>query len=143
MLGFINIGSSLDEFITKRTMPFHGIKEYSVGNNNGWSWIKYINGFAECWGNKIQSTLTNYSQVGSFYGYMQTFNWPFTWYEIPQIIYSMQVGSGFAMPGAAVMGVTVAQGRAYCLATASGSQTVTSNVYAWGKWKKIDETAYI
>lgn len=142
MLGFINIGSSLDEFITKRTMPFHGIKEYSAGNNNGWSWIKYINGFAECWGNKIQSTLTNYSQVGTFYGYMQTFNWPFTWYEIPQLIYSMQVGSGFAMPGSSISGITVTQGRAYCLATAKGSQTVTTNVYAWGKWRKIDEDVW-
>lgn len=143
MLGFINTGTSLDEFITKREMPFHGIKEYSVGNNNGWSWIKYINGFAECWGNKIQSRLTNYSQVGNFYGYMQTFNWPFTWYEIPQLVYSMQVGNGFAMPGSAIAGVTVTQGRAYCLATAKGSQVVTTNIYAWGKWKKIDETAYI
>lgn len=143
MLGFINVGTSLDEFITKRTMPFHGVSEYEVSGNNDWTWIKYINGFAECWGNKIQSTLTNYTQVGTFYGYMQTFNWPFTWYEIPQFIYSMQVGRGFAMPGAAVMGVTVTQGSAYCLATASGSQAVTSNVYAWGKWKKIDETAYI
>ena len=143
MLGFINTGSSLDEFITKRKMPFHGVYEYQVPNNNNFGWIKYINGFCEFWMAKGTATITNYSTVNGFYGYLHTITFPFTWYEIPNITYNMQVGNGFAMPGSSILGVTVTKASLYCLATAKGSHIVPSNLYAFGKWRNIDENIYV
>lgn len=104
----------------------------ATAGDGGWSWRKWNSGFVECW-KKYSVSASHYSTVGNFYGYNGKVRFPITFKGVPQYTYNVQVGSGFAMPGSATMGATTSETNWYALATASGTQIVTVNIYVWGQ----------
>lgn len=113
-----------------------GIADYIVeqGTSGIWTYRKWNSGIAECWG-KHEETKTNYSTVGGFYAYYGDIKYPFTFVEIPQYNYNVQIGSGFAMPGSGDMGTTTSGTKWYALATGSKSQLCRVYIYVRGRWK--------
>ena len=107
------------------------------GTSGVWFYRKWNSGNVELWGEWTE-TKAHYSTVASaLYGYTSQQELPFSVYT-PRAVYSARVGSGFALAGTAnqfcnedvITHITV-----YCLATGSGSQPTTWQVYLKGTWK--------
>ena len=110
------------------------IETYS---ENEWYVKKWHSGFAECFGLIIAST-TNYSGpfLSFFYGYYIDLNLPTgLFYSAPKKVFSVGVGTGFAMPAQAQMATSTSKVRFYALATLSGKQAITISAHLWGTWK--------
>ncbi|WP_390525864.1 hypothetical protein [[Clostridium] hylemonae] len=110
------------------------IETYS---ENEWYVKKWHSGFAECFG-LINTSTTNYSGpfLSFFYGYYIDLNLPTgLFYSAPKKVFSVGVGTGFAMPAQAQMATSTSKVRFYALATLSGKQTITISAHLWGTWK--------
>lgn len=104
------------------------------GSSGTWYYRKWNSGFAECWG-KHQVTKSHYTTVNGFYGYAATFTLPFVFTGTVRKVYNLQIGTGFGMVASGGMGDTAGQVTVHGLGSASGSQPITAQIYAWGNWK--------
>ena len=104
------------------------------GTSGTWYYRKWNSGFAECWG-KQQVTKSHYTTVNGFYGYVATFILPFVFTGTVRKVYNLQIGSGFGMVASGGMGDTAGQVTVHGLGNASGAQSITAQIYAWGNWK--------
>ena len=105
------------------------------GTSGIWNYRKWANGTAECWGIWSDS-LTHYATVATgLYGYYISLSFPnglFT--NVPTVVYTAGVGSGFAWAGAD-MGATSTDMTFYAVGGLSGTQTCRFEISAKGRWK--------
>ena len=127
---FLGGGVTLSRILSKLGVVFI-VEEGTSGN---WYYRKWNSGFAECWG-KHQITKSHYTTVNGFYGYAATFTLPFTFTGTVRKVYNLQIGSGFGMVASGGMGDTAGQVTVHGLGNASGAQSITAQIYAWGNWK--------
>ena len=104
-----------------------------TGYTNGWSYIKYSNGYVDAWYYN-QFTISHYATVNGFYAYLISgLSLPF---EMSDANYwidtTWQISSGFTIRGSERRTTTQIVSL-YALATASGSQAVRINVHIYGK----------
>lgn len=92
----------IKEYVDKTQMPVDYIIE--TGTVDGWDYEKWLGGKYVC--RKIyRETLTYYTVVGPFYGYVTSIiKYPITFTELPIVRYNARVSSGFAIPGGDVAG---------------------------------------
>lgn len=105
------------------------------GTSDIWTYRKWSNGTAECWGTWA-GTLTHYANPFSgFYGYYNTISFPVGLFNSPpNATYTAGVGSAFAWAGA-YFGTTTTGMNCYAVAGLSGSQTVRFSISVKGRWK--------
>ena len=107
---------------------------YRIVSDDGWTRELWNSGKYICYGT-FKETCTNYTEVNGFYGYHSSdLTYPAAFNEVPMVLYSCKVGSGFSMPSGDVSG-TRFFARCYALSTASGEVECTWSIYAIGKWK--------
>lgn len=108
----------------------------SKGRSGRWNYIKYVNGFAMCWG---QWVLTDEYYTSSFpggliYGHMIQFYFPFIFYEKPIVIPTGTVGNGVTNA------VTYAVSLDWTKVLLSANDS-SSKCYVWiivqGLWKEL------
>lgn len=111
------------------------------GTDGIWTYRKWSDGMAECWGSGSK-TMTNYATSNNFRGYYTDFALPSGLFiSSPQHVYTSTVDSGFAM-SAAGLGISNTNFRVYALATSTGSQSCTFEMFAKGKWSNTSEVYY-
>lgn len=106
------------------------------GTSGIWTYRKWNSGNIELWG-RYSATLSNYTTAFNGYGYYTTISLPFTVYT-PVINYSVQIGSGFAIPGSALGyagSASLSSFNVYAIANVSGSQSTVWVCDVKGKWK--------
>ena len=105
-----------------------------VGTASGWNYEKWLSGKYVC-RRVYQETLTHYTTVGSFYGYVTSaIPYPITFPDIPLLYYNCKVINGFAIPAGDVT-IGTKSCRCYALSTASGQGETYWEIEVIGKWK--------
>ena len=116
---------------------------YETGTSSFWTYRKWSNGWAECWG-KITVTLSHYTTWGSGYAYHTVQSFPAGLFSgPPTITYSANIGSSFAHTGLS-LNLSATQANYYAFSSASGSQSVTFYIIAAGPgWEEKTMSIYI
>ena len=85
------------KYVDETAMPADYIIE--SGTASGWDYEKWLKGKYIC--RKVHhETLTNYTVVGPFYGFVSSIiAYPITFIDTPILQYNAKVGNGFAIPG--------------------------------------------
>lgn len=114
-----------------------GSADYIVeeGTSGIWTYRKWASGVAECWG-EYTETKTHYGTAwtGGYAYQTSDVPLPFTFAEVPNVIYSIQGGETITSPGALLHNTTTAV-RAYAVCAGSGSRLLTVNFRVKGFWK--------
>lgn len=118
------------------------------GSSGIWTYRKWASGYVECFG-VYTATMTHYSgPTNGFYAYYRVGNsadttyydsklvFPFHFYELYAYNFSGAVGSGFAIPVSAELGLGHDYGTIRFLSSTSGSQSITARIYVTGTWKE-------
>ena len=107
-----------------------------TGTSGIWTYRKWSDGTAECWGT-WSGNLTNYATVTtSMYAYCASVNFPsglFTSAPVPT--YSAFCNGGFALTGTQTNSLTKTASSYYLVSSASGTFPCKFHIYAIGKWK--------
>ena len=106
------------------------------GTEGIWSWRKWSDGTAECWGIHT-ATLTRYTTVSTLSGYYTTVTLPTGLFsEAPVATYLAQVGTGFTMPAGA-MSIGASSMNVYALSSmnSTASQSCHFDIHVKGKWR--------
>lgn len=107
------------------------------GTDGIWTYRKWNSGIAECWG-KWTETLSNYSTVGTLYGFVSSSkSLPFS-ISNAVATYTVSVGNGFAMPASGMGSIDtepLTAVKGYSLATNSGSRSTIWEFQIYGTWK--------
>lgn len=105
------------------------------GTDGIWTYCKFDSGKAECWGKTLETSIAHYSTLNGFYAYYQDVAFPSGLFvSRPIVNYGGKIGNGICM-SAAQNNITQNAIRCFGLASASGTQTVTWDIRAIGKWK--------
>lgn len=107
------------------------------GTSGGWTYKKYADGTAECWGNHTRSIAVNIasSAYGGYRSDAQTFDFPFSFTSVPSVSIIGGSGSNGAWINSALG--TGPNGAVVLLSSAT-SQTATNrtiHIHAYGNWK--------
>ena len=129
----INIGNG------SATINLNGnaLKDFVVdqGTSGSWTYRKWNNGTAECWGT-LNGTLSPYTTINGFSAYEGSVSFPsglFT--AVPNVQFQPYIGNGFAIPARGVIS-TATQCKWVALSNVSAANTaVKIDVFAIGKWK--------
>ena len=106
------------------------------GRSGKWSYIKYVNGFAMCWGQWVLTDeyYTEAFPSGLIYGHMIKFDFPFTFYEKPIVVPTGTVGTGVTFS------VTFDTNLTWAKVLLAANDT-SSTCYVWiivqGLWKNL------
>jgi len=104
------------------------------GTAGGWNYEKWNSGKYVCT-RVYKETLTHYTTVGGFYGYVTSqIQYPIAFPELPVFYYNAKVANGFAIPAGDVV-VGLSSCRCYALSTASGEAACTFEIHVEGRWK--------
>ena len=106
-----------------------------TGTSGSWTYRKWNNGTAECWGT-LSGTISPYTTVNGFAGYEGAVNFPTGLFTVaPNVQFQAYIGNGFAMPGRGVIS-TATQCKWVALSNLNAANTtVKIDVFAIGKWK--------
>lgn len=107
---------------------------YKQDKSGIWTYRKYADGTAECWGT-WSNALTNYSSFAPLYGYRDSQALPSGLFiEAPVITYSANSPNAFAFTGT-YLNTTKDTVWVYVGSTGSGQRIMTFYVRCIGKWK--------
>lgn len=112
------------------------IADYIIecGTASGWNYEKWNSG-KYILTRVYKETLTHYTTVGGFYGFVSSeIYYPITFNELPVFYYNAKVANGFAIPAGDVQTKTTSC-RCYALSTASGECACTFEIRVEGKWR--------
>ena len=121
------------------TINFNGGKlgdfVVETGTSGAWTYRKWNNGIAECWGT-LNGTLSYYTTLSVFYAYEGSVSFPsglFT--AVPNVQFQPYIGNGFAIPARGAIS-TATQCKWVALSNVGTANTaVKIDVFAIGKWK--------
>lgn len=105
-----------------------------TGTSGIWTYRKWSDGTAECWGT-WSGSLTNYGTSFGGYAFYTTVNFPtglFT--DMPVVAYSGTVDSGFALTGTILAG-TKDSVNCYAISSVGYTQPVNFYLICKGRWK--------
>lgn len=107
------------------------------GTSGTWRYIKYANGFAQCWA-KYRSTNESYGAgPGGFpYAHKVEIPLPFSFYEQPVGVITCHTGSGFTVPTFTSEPFTTTHCKPYWAANDKSPYT-TVWVLVQGLWKAL------
>lgn len=126
------LGAFMKRYVDETQLPADYIVE--TGTASGWTYEKWLSGKYVCRTVKTE-TLSHYTTVGSFYGYVSSLiAYPISFPEIPIVHYNCKIGNGFAIPGGDVT-VNKNSCRCYSLSTASGEVSCYWEIEVTGRWK--------
>lgn len=129
----INIGNG------SATINLNGnaLKDFVVdqGTSGAWTYRKWNNGTAECWGT-LNGTLSPYTTINGFSAYEGSVSFPSRLFTaVPNVQFQPYIGNGFAIPARGVIS-TATQCKWVALSNVSAANTaVKIDVFAIGKWK--------
>lgn len=105
------------------------------GASGVWTYRKWNNGTAECWGT-LNGTLAPYTTINGFAAYEGGVNFPANLFvAVPNVQFQPYIGNGFAIPARGVIS-TAAQCKWVALSNVNAANTtVKIDVFAIGKWK--------
>lgn len=104
------------------------------GTSGIWTYRKWSNGIAECWG-VWDGTLSHYVTFAGWYGYSKAIGLPTSLFiSTPICTYSAYVGNSFGLTGTVTTNTT-SNISCFAVANCSGSQTVRFYMRVIGKWK--------
>ena len=126
----------VSDFVDSLEPSASGVADYVIeqGTDGIWTYRKWNSGVSECWGANTYS-LTHYATVGTFYGYYTSVTFPTGLFIArPTFLYNTTVSNNFAWAGP-VLGLTETGSNVYAIATSSGTQSVSFDMRAKGRWK--------
>lgn len=125
-------GGSAGIYFNGTKMDDHVVEQ---GTSGSWTYRKWNNGVAECWGT-LAGTISPYTTINGFSAYEGGVNFPtglFT--ATPNVQFQPYIGNGFAIPARGVIS-TNTQCKWVALSNVSAANTaVKIDVFAIGKWK--------
>lgn len=106
-----------------------------IGTSGAWTYRKWNNGTAECWGT-LNGTLGPYTTVNGFAAYEGGVNFPSGLFSaVPNVQFQPYIGNGFAIPARGVIS-TATQCKWVALSNVNAANTaVKVDVFAIGRWK--------
>lgn len=106
------------------------------GTNGIWTYRKWSDGTAECWGRSDLGSKAITTAYGyGYYASANTINFPSTFFNnVPTVTISSQDGAGYGT-WFNITTVTTASVAGYMYATTSITPPITLNINAVGKWK--------
>ena len=113
------------------------------GVDDIWTYRKWSDGTAECWGTYTNTT-SNYTTVFGGYGYQSgVISFPTGLFQSAPIpTFSARVGNGFAVTGTQTSSLSNSGANFYAVASASGNQTCYWYIYLIGKWSTYDTSSH-
>lgn len=113
------------------------LKDFVIeqGTSGAWTYRKWYNGTAECWGT-LNGTLSPYTSINGFSAYEGGVSFPSNLFTAsPNVQFQPYIGNGFAIPARGVIS-TATQCKWVALSNVSAANTaVKVDVFAIGKWK--------
>ena len=107
----------------------------SYGTSGDWEYIKFNNGFAVCWQNKLVSNLAvTKSWSSHYYNTIPSINFPFTFADEPTLTAFISGSSNMFVMNAVTVG-TNSTGQITMLSPASITESFYLMLTAVGKWK--------
>lgn len=105
------------------------------GTSGIWTYRKWSNGLAECWGRSSLGTKAITTRYGNgYYASANTINFPSNFFNnVPTVTISSQDGSGYGT-WFNITTVSKTSVTGYMYATTSVSPGITLNIHAVGKW---------
>ncbi len=106
-----------------------------TGTSGAWTYRKWNNGTAECWGT-LNGTLSPYTTINGFSAYEGSVAFPSNLFTAaPNVQFQPYIGNGFAIPARGVIS-TNTQCKWVALSNVGAANTaVKIDVFAVGKWK--------
>lgn len=131
----INVKKVLEKLLSTRMV-------IESGTDGIWTYRKWSDGTAECWG-VFSNTTSHYATVFGGYGYNSgTVNFPQNLFQSAPIpTFSARIGNGFAVTGTQTNSLTNTSSNFYAVSSASGSQTCYWYIYLVGKWATLDPSS--
>ena len=113
-------------------------KDYVVeqGTSGIWTYRKWSNGLAECWGRSSLGTKAITTRYGNgYYASANTINFPSNFFNnVPTVTISSQDGAGYGT-WFNITSVSKTDVRGFMYAITSVSPGITLNIHAVGKWE--------
>lgn len=103
------------------------------GTNGEWGYRKWESGTAECWRVTSTSSLAPAGSFGGTYYQYASFNFPFTFINIPVVVANGKWDTGYSWVNAREVTTTSVTVQAY--KNNAGSNVITVRMYAIGRWK--------
>jgi hypothetical protein len=113
----------------------------SQGTTDGWTWVKYADGTAECWRRVSQTADITTSWSNIYYGNCQEVVFPFSFYSAPVVNASVESGYGMwlmSWAGSDSSGTALANKPASLRVVRPTSTAAASFIIAYhaiGRWK--------
>ena len=106
------------------------------GTSSIWTYRKWSDGTAECWGRQNYGSMELTWQYGGlYYRDAAEISYPFTFAEVPQV----QVTRTYPSTGGLIIPIPAGQSASaisfYIASSTSSTYTVSVAIYAFGKWK--------
>lgn len=102
------------------------------GTSGIWTYRKWSNGIAECWGTYTSGSVSATAVNGWYYGVIST-NFPFTFMNVPVCVASGKWDTGVSWITA--RDVAVGSVTMHAVKNGTGAAAVSARIYAIGTWK--------